>query len=72
MNKRLTELLGQCQQESIDGPEYPRWTDLEKFAELIIKECITVGNADGRQIDYNRDWRIFTHFGVVKNEKYCD
>jgi hypothetical protein len=41
MNKRLTELLGQCQQESIDGPEYPRWTDLEKFAELIVRECAT-------------------------------
>jgi hypothetical protein len=39
---------------------------LEKFAELIVRECITVGNADGRQIDYNRDWRIFTYFGVVK------
>lgn len=39
MNKRIQELLIQCQHESIDGPEYPRWTDLEKFAELIVWEC---------------------------------
>ena len=40
MNERIKEILVQCQHESIDGPEYPRWTDLEKFAELIVKECM--------------------------------
>ena len=40
MNERIQEILVQCQHESIDGPEYPRWTDLEKFAELIVRECI--------------------------------
>ena len=39
MNEQIREILSQCQLESIDGPEYPRWTDLEKFAELIVREC---------------------------------
>ena len=39
MNERIKEILVQCQHESIDGPEYPRWTDLEKFAELIVRMC---------------------------------
>ena len=39
MNERIKEILVQCQHESIDGPEYPRWTDLEQFAELIVRMC---------------------------------
>ena len=42
MNERIREILIQCQQESIDGPEYPHWTDFEKFAEMIVKECAGV------------------------------
>lgn len=42
MNERIRELLSQCQKESIDGPEYAPWTDLEKFSELIIRECAGV------------------------------
>ena len=42
MNERIKEILSRCQLESIDGPEYPRWTDLEKFAELIVRECVSI------------------------------
>ena len=76
MNKRIQELLIQCQHESIDGPEYPRWTDLEKFAELIVRECIDVFSKDlpdPTSPDYqlgslpevvNRIANVAEHFGV--------
>lgn len=52
MNERIQQLLAQCQQESIDGPEYPRWTDQAKFAELIIDECLgVVGEQRRRSLD---------------------
>ena len=52
MNERIRQLLAQCQQESIDGPEYPHWTDQEKFAELIINECLSVvGEQRRRSLD---------------------
>lgn len=52
MNERIRQLLAQCQQESIDGPEYPRWTDLDKFSDLIINECLNVvGEQRRRSLD---------------------
>ena len=61
MNERIREILTQCQQESIDGPEYPHWTDFEKFAELIIRECANVA-ADHDALDIYEEIR--EHFGV--------
>lgn len=37
MNKRIMELMDQCE-EPYSTPEVPCW-DMEKFAELIVKEC---------------------------------
>lgn len=77
MNERIREILTQCQQESIDGPEYPHWTDFEKFAELIVKECAELctdqyhlgdaGTGDGFGItaaDIRCEKLIKQHFGV--------
>jgi hypothetical protein len=69
MNEKIKELLVKCQAESIDGPEYPRYVDQEKFAEMIVRECMAmcktaVGNADyntGRLHCLNN---IKEHFGV--------
>lgn len=47
--ERIRELLVQCQQESIDGPEYPRWTDQQKFAELVWEEAYQQGFDDGAE-----------------------
>lgn len=68
MNERIREMLVQCQHESIDGPGYPRWTDLEKFAELIIKQCAEL-TLDYVSPDYYMGWldyrdEIKKHFGV--------
>jgi len=40
MNERIRELRAQCKEESIDGPGYPDWVDLEKFAELIVHQSL--------------------------------
>ena len=71
MNERIREILSRCQLESIDGPEYPRWTDLEKFAELIVQECAQVSEddiTDGDACCTNTADRIARqikkHFGV--------
>jgi len=65
MNERIKEILSQCQLESIDGPEYPRWTDLEKFAELIVAECMQVANTyQNRGGNIYVDNKIAEHFGV--------
>lgn len=60
MNKRIQEILVQCQHESIDGPECPRWTDLEKFAELIVQEVLSLQNRHGNI----KPKKVREHFGV--------
>ena len=62
MNEQIREILSQCQLESIDGPEYPRWTDLEKFAELIVKECM-------EQVWYTREDGINGNISEVIKER---
>ena len=37
MNERIQELAEQCWEERKYGPD---WFNYEKFAELIVKECI--------------------------------
>lgn len=66
MNERIREILTQCQQESIDGPEYPHWTDFEKFAELIVRECAKKVNEDTTpDSGYTYEpWKLLEHFGV--------
>jgi hypothetical protein len=38
--------------------------DLEKFAELIVRECIKTYNDDGYQTEHEQDQRVLKHFGV--------
>ncbi len=70
MNERIKEILSQCQLESIDGPEYPRWTDLEKFAELIVRDCMKMCDEVHRDYGMASDTARITkryikkHFGV--------
>jgi predicted ATPase len=72
MNERIREILTQCQQESIDGPEYPHWTDLEKFAELIVYQMLEITDAHTEVFQTDRDRAVIehikqsvkTHFGV--------
>jgi hypothetical protein len=38
--------------------------DLERFAELIVRECIRAYNDDGYQTEYEQDLKVLKHFGV--------
>ncbi len=56
---KQTNGLNDCPQDSLVGDE------IEKFAELIVREC--AGLMDGRRIEYGncKDGRvILKHFGV--------
>ena len=39
----------------------------EKFAELIVREVISVYNHDGYQTPYEEDVKVLNHFGI-KND----
>ena len=70
MNKNLIQqLLDQSCYDEQDQRELEDWCNVEKFAELIIRECTDVGTqwADGL-IDTNHyafvNKKIKQHFGV--------
>ncbi len=70
MNERIRELAEQAGLEFDDDlvlePEaiyYTTQKDLEKFAELIVQECIDAVYDDGQDAEYYQD-RIKRRFGV--------
>lgn len=66
MNPRLREF------EKLSGLEIyglgarrEKWEHcMEKFTELIVKECIEAYNNDGYQTEYEQDQKVLKHFGV--------
>jgi hypothetical protein len=76
MNERIKELAEQAGCKVMDGEwyipsatglekiVYTKGLGLEKFAELIVKECIKAYNDDGYQTDYEQDLKVLKHFGV--------
>ena len=64
MNERIRELLEQATECYSNGQE--RTFDKEKFAELIVEECVKIAdhsNVTGKSIIGER---IKQHFGVVE------
>jgi hypothetical protein len=67
MNPKFRELAEQCWDQRL----YGRHFDQEKFAELIVGECVRYFNED-YQRDFNALWRedltkgIKQHFGVAE------
>ena len=63
MNERIRELYRQSHTDGFFGRAF----DPEKFAELIVKECIVM--ADEFELDVNRSGlvdRMKKHFGVER------
>jgi hypothetical protein len=56
MNERIRQLLSQA---GVHYEVLPKDTIYEKFAELIVRECIDVAFDRGDNVDYFKD-----HFGV--------
>jgi hypothetical protein len=55
MNNYLREIAANCWEKRTYGPQF----DQEKFAQLIIQECIDVAFHKGDNIDY-----LKKHFGI--------
>jgi hypothetical protein len=68
MNERIQELAQQAQQYAeYVTPQGCEWFDTfkEKFAELIVRECITVARgADGLDATHEAWYLIEQHFGI--------
>ena len=73
MNERIRELAEQCWEES---QCQPAWFNQEKFAELIVRECIDIcynhparipsNNWQGVTVPLDIAQRLEEHFGVEK------
>jgi hypothetical protein len=66
MNKQIQEL---CKQAGLKLDELPDdvYIPLEKFAELIVKDCIDIVNNQGPFLRYNMLTNaIQKHFGIKK------
>ena len=71
MNERIRELAEQCWEES---QCQPAWFNQEKFAELIVRECIDIcynhparipsNNWQGVTVPLDIAQRLEEHFGV--------
>ena len=68
MNERIRELINEAtsfKEGLIEGKYDIEVFDKEKFAELIVKECMTVARkADGLDAEYEAWYLIKEHFGV--------
>lgn len=72
MNERIKELVELCTTQYRDGhSEYVDQVDIEKFASLIVKECVTVlnnrfmGDMNREDLEVRRCvGDIKQHFGV--------
>jgi hypothetical protein len=64
MNERMRELL---EQAGVTFVVMPKDTEYEKFAELIVRECIDIVENQGAFMRYNHlAEQIRTHFGIKK------
>jgi len=64
MNERIGQL---AEQAGLLGPSSRIGNShdaAERFAELIVKECIKAYNDDGYQTEYEQDLKVLKHFGV--------
>ena len=59
-NERIRELLEQVGVKYVTMPDD---TVYEKFALLIVKECIRAYNDHGYQTEYEQDLKVLKHFG---------
>jgi hypothetical protein len=65
MNGRLEQLAEQCVTRKFYVDHASEEFDYKKFAELVVKECITLGtNFTNRNYSDDAGERIAKHFGV--------
>ena len=63
MNERIKELVEEAYEYS-DVPNTDGVFNKEKFAELIVRECIKQARKDENGLAYEAVGRIAEHFGI--------
>ena len=63
MNERITEIMEECETEY--STSYEPSYDMDKFAEMIIKECADVATYHFRRFE-DGGKAIKEHFGVTE------
>jgi hypothetical protein len=74
MNEKIKELMKQANIGTTQYGDKGEFFDegditverFEKFAELIVRECIRAYNDDGYQTEYEQDQKVLKHFGIKK------
>jgi hypothetical protein len=64
MNERIGELWDKAAEDTMDYSWQSQTKFMERFAELIVRECIKTYNDDGYQTEHEQDQRVLKHFGV--------
>ena len=64
MNERIEELWDKAAEDTMDQSWQSQTKFMERFAELIVRECIKTYNDDGYQTEHEQDQRVLKHFGV--------
>ena len=64
MNERIKELAIQVQRTEMPGVLFAHPEFVEKFAELIVKECADVGSKFSMAHPEDIRYQIKRHFGV--------
>ena len=72
MNERIKELEDQCWE---DNPNTgPVVFNREKFAELIVRECVSVINTEAAEHEdddeYERAWKMGSEFAVYQIKQH--
>ena len=64
MNERIEELWDKAAEDTMDNSWQSQTKFMERFAELIVRECIKTYNDDGYQTEHEQDQRVLKHFGI--------
>ena len=64
MNERIEELWDKAAEDTMDQSWQSQTKFMERFAELIVRECASVVK---KEMDYDANWcddKILKHFGI--------
>ena len=77
MNERIQKIKEQATSYTWNGNDVTEELDEEKFAQLIVKECVSIlmkpgyaMNHPGELADYNRGWVNGRLLGIEHIEEY--
>jgi hypothetical protein len=64
MNEQVKILWSKAAESTIGDSWEEQTKFMERFVELIVRECVKAYNDDGYQTEYEQDLKVLKHFGV--------